>query len=304
MADGAGWVLAVHAEGSEVALRLTNPDGAVRGSRRLAPGPGDCAALPDSVALLAKLWFGGELALPAKSPPTPTPPVRQAPPAEPARLPVAERPRPEPIAIADPPLPAPPLLDAATAPPELAPPPATEFEIARPSPLGRTASPLAGWSVLGLGGAAFDGRDGVGAGGGAIEWEFLDAWALSLEAGLQSDRLGSVAAGSVAVSVRWATLTVRRFFAERVGLAAGVQVVHFHASPRGFSDTRPAEAVTPALTAQLEWRQPITGGLFGVLRLDAAARLAPQAFVVSPIGRVITVPWWTAGGSAGVGWRF
>src|SRR4051812_35432962 len=54
--EDAAWIVSAERDGAAVVLRVINGQGAVRGLRRLAPEPADCAALPRTAALLVKTW--------------------------------------------------------------------------------------------------------------------------------------------------------------------------------------------------------------------------------------------------------
>ncbi|MBS1152114.1 MAG: hypothetical protein H6Q89_3812, partial [Myxococcaceae bacterium] len=68
-ADASGWVVSMQREGEAVLLRLTNPEGVVRGARRLKPTDADCPALPRTVALLVKSWLQMRLSAAVADPP-------------------------------------------------------------------------------------------------------------------------------------------------------------------------------------------------------------------------------------------
>src|SRR3954454_17092948 len=51
------WALSIAGTSSGGQLRISTPQGVVRGERPLALGPADCPALPRTVALLVKSWL-------------------------------------------------------------------------------------------------------------------------------------------------------------------------------------------------------------------------------------------------------
>ncbi len=350
--DASAWRLAVQREGEAVVLRMTNPRGVVRATRRLIPSQADCAALPRSVALLVKSWLAMRLIateppeLAAGRPTRPREDVRPEPgvaagpvtsgeplradasrPVSGEKIPVGSRkaqrleaglamsvaavPGATPLEThsaeptAAPPVPEPP---SPPLPVELVAPAAPDFFISRPvarpprSPSGRSLSAiLAGGGALGVG----DGP--VALGTATLEWGFFEPWAVAIDAGVETERRQTEGTGAVSVSLRWATLSLRRaFFADGMrGLhvSLGIQLAHLAARADGFAVNSTQNLFLPAAAANVEWRQPITAELFFVARFNVQARFQKQNFLID--SRVlVNVPEWSFGLAGGVGWTF
>ncbi len=141
-----------------------------------------------------------------------------------------------------------------------------------------------------------------------VEFGFLEPWAVALEGGLQTDRRNAEGATAVVVGLQWATLSLRRsFFAEGMrGLhvSLGLQYVHLSGSAQGASNASVKDVSMPGAALNLEWRQPITAGLFLLARFNLQARLRPQSFFIENSTARVTVAPWGFGLEGGIGWNF
>ena len=341
--DESAWELSVQRDGEGLSLRMTNPKGALRAVRRLKPTNADCATLPQSVALLVKSWLAMQLVVPADAsnveraetvvtpkdsavarpePNDSTAPRPETRAKSAARVETptkssastTERPEARPAGSTstrggEPSVSAP-VPDVLAAPPPPVEPPAPEpaapeFFIDRPRPLQGPPPSTRSFSTIVAGGGALGIDDTpVGMGMLTVEWGFLEPWAVAIDAGLQTERRGTdTSGGAVWVSLRWATLSLRRsFFADGIQglhLSLGVELVHLSARAQGISK----EVLLPAAAANLEWRQALPRGLFLLARLNVQARYWPEAFT-GPAGARVFVPAWGFGLVGGIGWNF
>ncbi len=340
--DGSTWGLAVQRDGDAVLLRMTNAQGLVRAVRRLTPTQADCPALPRSVALLVKSWLAMRLTSTeaaeaiVKPAATPSAPATVRPTSSPqiASKAAGDSPSPSarsrasgrspvqsggasPVLSDEPAAPSTKLSEPSADPEpsaeqpflaELRAPPAPEFFIAQPGvrePRPRSSQSFS--AMLAGGGALGIGDSPVAMGMLTVELGFLEPWAIAIDAGAQTERRQTNGAAAVSVSLRWATLSLRRaFLADGIrGLhvSLGVQLAHLAARSDGFAVSKTLDLVVPTAAANVEWRQPISAGLFLLARLNIQARFQKQNFLID--SRVlVNVPEWGFGLTGGVGWNF
>jgi hypothetical protein len=304
--DGATALLSVTATDGNVTLTLLDGRGVLRGQRQLPAGEDDCAVLPQSIALLARVWLDAVPVVVAAPQPAPRP-HREAPP-RPAIIAVAPAP------VLTPPQPPPdePLTeDALSAPPlperlspeaTATPPPPVETVASPPPPQRRRA--LHTFSLSANAGGAMAPADmPVAQFFANFDVGFYEPWGVAVDGGFETPRN----IGGLSSQLGWAGLSLRRaffFFSDTTGLyvSLGARLVRFHASLDLLQMISSTDLLSAAGVLQLEWRQVLVAGLFLSASVQAQARLRAEHFSANGTDLQFLVPPWGFALSGGVGW--
>lgn len=283
--------LSIRADGDALVVTLVDAKGVVQATRRLTPQPDDCPSLERTIALLVKSWRTNPFAAPPERPKRP----RRAPvvSAAPEPMPEAE-PEPEPEAE--------PVVD-----PELmheALPPAIVQPV-RPAPPSSSEAGLGLLVAAGAAGSIDDAATAVGS--VTLDWALTRRWGLAFDGGFQTDRARASATSAVLAQLHWLGVSGRAALNpdghHRLFLSAGLQLVHLHYfGYDGPNASQALELFLPALTLHLETRHTLTRSLYFLARFTVQGRLRPEVVLLGDVS--LTVPPWSLGLQAGLGWNF
>jgi hypothetical protein len=164
-------------------------------------------------------------------------------------------------------------------------------------------------SVLLAGGAGIAPADQfIGSFTLGVEWGFREPFAVGVDIGLETLRVGVVTEGKVSMLLHWASLYGRVVLFAR-GLSGlhvnlGARLVRMSAWSEGFTTTQSADIYGGAAVLAIEWRQEVTRHFLLFGRLGAQARFAPETFSVGGVGTVLTLPPWGFWAQLGASWNF